>query len=68
MLLAALSAVTTALCSISDSFAQESGLQTLGMNTFYNNDQYNPALHIVGEVLNKTTEIATFGTSICDAI
>ena len=61
MLFAALSAVTTMLLySLSDSFAQESGLLPLGMNTFYDNNEFLPGLHIVGEVLNNTTETARF--------
>ena len=35
-------------------------LQILGTNSFYDNNQYNPALHIVGEVLNYGTQMATF--------
>ena len=45
-------------------------LQLLGMNSFYDNNQYNPALHIVGEVLNYGTQMATFvsvSTTLYDA-
>ena len=34
-------------------------LQLLGMNTFYDNNQFNTGLHIVGEVLNNGTQTAT---------
>ena len=35
-------------------------LRILGTNSFYDNNQYNPGLHTVGEVLNYGTEKATF--------
>jgi PDZ domain len=43
------------------SISQPSGpkLQLLGMNTFIDTNEFNPGLHIVGEVLNNGTEPAT---------
>ncbi len=35
-------------------------LQLLGMSTFYDNNQFSPGLHIVGEVLNNGTQTATY--------